>query len=166
MGSNVVAVLEEDGDWHPAVVEELLDSGTFRLTFLEYGKPQITPASNIRAMEDVVDDGAEESFSEGNCEMCGRHMLLTFHHLIPKDTHSTYLKKRLPPGIEGEPTRHFLNQYGTMICRKCHYFVHNIADNHTLAKEYNTVGKIMAHPTIQKWIEWAAKQRVGKYRSA
>jgi len=166
LGSNVVAVLEEDGDWHPAVVEELLDDGSFRLTFLDYGKPQITLASNIRAMEVVIDDGAEDTFSEGNCEMCSRHMLLTFHHLIPKDTHTTYLKKRLPTGIEGEPTRHFLNQYGTMICRQCHSYVHRIADNHTLAKEYNTVGKIMAHPMVQKWIEWAAKQRVGKHCSA
>lgn len=168
LGSNVVAVLEEDGDWHPAVVEELLLDSSCRLIFLEYGKPQITPTSNIRAMEVVIDDdGAEDALSQrdGNCEMCGRYMPLTFHHLIPKDTHPTYLKKRLPTGIEGEPTRAFLNTYGTMICRQCHSYVHRIADNHTLAKEYNTVGKIMAHAMVQKWVEWASKQQVGKRHS-
>jgi len=30
--------------------------------------------------------------------MCDRHMKLTFHHLVPKSTHSHYIKKRRVPG--------------------------------------------------------------------
>merc|ERR1719414_2102779 len=103
--------------------------------FLEYHKPQDTLVSNLRAMDTVVDEGSEDALQEGDCEMCRRHMLLTFHHLIPKDTHPTYLKKRLPPGVEGEnpPSRQWLNSYGTMVCRKCHSFIHSLAPNTVLA---------------------------------
>jgi len=137
--------------------------GVFGVLFLEYGKPQDTPVNSIRLMEMVVDDEeAEEALQLGKCEMCDREKLLTFHHLIPKDAHSTYLKKRLPPGIEGEPTRHFLNTYGTMICRQCHSFVHRIAPNSELAKEYNTLQKIMDEPSVQAWVKWVGRQDHGR----
>merc|ERR1712224_606314 len=44
-------------------------------------------------------------------------MLLTFHHLIPKDTHKKYEGKRLPPGVDGppKPSREFLNQYAASV---------------------------------------------------
>mmetsp|Transcript_71158 Transcript_71158/g.230305 ORF Transcript_71158/g.230305 Transcript_71158/m.230305 type:complete len:416 (-) Transcript_71158:80-1327(-) len=163
VGAVVLAVLAEDGEWHQALVEERLSDSQFRVVFLEYGKPQKAPASDIRTMDIVVDDeGSEENLQEGECEICHRRLLLTFHHLIPKDTHPTYLKKRLPRGIEGEPTRHFLNTYGTMVCRKCHSMVHSLASNAVLATDYNTLEKILAHPVVQKWAEWAAKQRDGR----
>jgi hypothetical protein len=151
-GAIVLALLTEGDDWHEAVVEEALDQGArFRVVFLEYGKPQETMAENVRTLDVVVDDeGTEERTQEGDCEMCSRHMLLTFHHLIPKDTHPTYLKKRLPAGIEGEPTRSFLNTYGTMVCGACHGYIHSLASNEVLAKEYNTLEKIMAHPKAGK----------------
>lgn len=163
-GSLVLGVLTEDGQWHEAFVQSALEDGQLRLVFLEYGKPQDTAASDIRAMDTIVDDGdTEGKLQEGDCEMCGRHLLLTFHHLIPKDTHPTYLKKRLPAGIEGEPTRSFLNTYGTMVCRQCHSYIHSLASNEVLAKEYNTLTKILEHPRVQRWVEWAGKQRNGKW---
>lgn len=162
-GSVVLAVLAEDNDWHHAVVQKDRGDGVFGVLFLEYGKPQDTPVDSIRLMEMVVDDEeAEEALQLGKCEMCDREKLLTFHHLIPKDAHSTYLKKRLPPGIEGEPTRHFLNTYGTMICRQCHSFVHRIAPNSELAKEYNTLQKIMDEPSVQAWVKWVGGQDHGR----
>ncbi|CAK0838982.1 unnamed protein product [Prorocentrum cordatum] len=97
--------------------------------------------------------------------MCCRSMLLTFHHLIPKDVHPTYLGKRLPRGVEAPcacPTRAFLNTYGLMICRPCHNTVHKIADNGVLATEYNTLAKLMEHPNVQSWVEYAKKQRATK----
>merc|ERR1712083_1213466 len=131
---------------------------------LEYGKPQETPAAKIRTLDAVVDDeGTEDTMQEGVCEMCDRHLLLSFHHLIPKDTHPTYLKKRLPSGVEGEPTRSFLNSYGTMVCRACHSFIHHLATNEVLAKEYNTLEKILEHPRVQRWVGWARTQRSGKW---
>jgi hypothetical protein len=161
-GSAVLAVLVEDDDWHEAVVQKVLGKDRFLVVFLQYGKPQETAADNIRLMEAVADDEGAENLEEGNCEMCGRLKLLTFHHLIPKDVHATYLKKKLPPGIEGEPTRHFLNSYGTMVCRQCHAFVHRLADNSVLAKEYNTLQKIMEQPATLTWVKYAAQQNSGR----
>merc|ERR1711972_1079655 len=96
--------------------------------------------------------------------MCSRHMLLTFHHPIPKETHHTYLNKRLPPGITGEPTSNFLNRYGTMVCKQCHGYIHRLGSNAFLANEYNTLPKILAHPSVQSWVKWAAQQRVSACR--
>lgn len=159
VGSPVLALLTEDDDWHEAVVERALGDRSFRVVFLEYGKPQDTAEKDIRAIDTVLDDeGAEGNLQEGTCEMCSRQLLLTFHHLIPKDTHPTYLKKRLPAGIEGEPTRHFLNSYGTMVCRHCHAYVHRLASNEVLAKEYNTLEKILATPSVQRYVQWAGQQ--------
>merc|ERR1719487_543777 len=167
VGAMVVALLEEDDDWHDAIVEEALGQNSFRVVFLEYGKPQDTLATNIRRQDTVVDDeGTEELHQEGDCELCGRHLLLTFHHLIPKDTHPTYLGKQsqlASVGIEGEPTRGFLNTYGTMVCSQCHSHIHSLASNVILAKEYNTLPKILEHPKIQRYVEWASKQRAGKW---
>lgn len=157
VGDQVLAVLEEDDDWHPAVIDAVNEDGTLAITFLEYAKPQAVMAASVRQMEDVVDDdvGAD---TEGDCEMCARHRLLTFHHLIPKDTHSRYLGKRLPHGVDGEPTRHFLNSHGTMICRQCHNMVHKTETNDVLAAEYNTLQRLLDHPTIQRWVQWARSQ--------
>lgn len=159
VGAMVVALLTEDDDWHEAVIQKDLGGGRFQVLFLEYGKPQEAAAEDIRPMEAVVDDeGSEGALQEGRCEMCQCHKLLTFHHLIPKDAHPTYLKKRLPPGVEGEPTRGFLNTYGTMVCRQCHSFVHRLAPNEVLAKEYNTLQKILDQPSVQRWVQWASQR--------
>jgi len=167
VGASVLALLEEDEDWHEAIVAEALADSMFRIIFLEYGKPQDTPVANIRRQDAIVDDeGTEESLQEGDCELCGRALLLTFHHLIPKDTHPTYLKSQsqlASVGIEGEPSRGFLNTYGTMVCRQCHSHIHSLATNQVLAREYNTLQKILDHPKIQRWVEWASKQRSGKW---
>lgn len=166
VGAMVLALLAEDDDWHEAIVDEDLGNGTFRIIFLEYGKPQDTLAANIRRQDAIVDDeGTEDARKEGDCEMCGRRLWLTFHHLIPKDTHPTYMNKPAQlasVGIEGEPSRGFLNTYGTMVCGQCHSYVHSLASNVVLAKEYNTLQKILDHPKIQRWVEWASKQRSGR----
>jgi len=156
-GVQVFAVLNEDEEWHPAVIDEVLADDRFKVVFVEYGKPQIVEKTVLRAMEDVVDEDAGE-MKDGQCEMCERHKLLTFHHLVPKHTHSKYLGKRLPAGLDGEPTRHWLNTHGTMICRRCHSMVHSVASNDVLAEQYNTVAKLLAHPTVRGWIEYARKQ--------
>jgi len=163
-GSVVMAVLLEDDQWHAAVVDAVLENDRYRIVFLEYGKPQEVLFADIQMMASVVDDEGSDELEEGTCEMCKRHMLLTFHHLIPKDTHRRYEGKRLPPGVEGpaKPTREFLNQYGTMICRKCHNFVHNFASNSKLATDYNTLEKLLANESIQRWVAWANRQRAGK----
>lgn len=158
-GEMVLAELPDDGDWHPALIDEVLGQGKLRLVFVEFGKPHTAIAKDVRAMEDVVDEDAGND-QEGDCELCGRNKFLTFHHLIPKDTHSRYVGKRLPAGIDGEPTNYFLNSYGTMICRQCHNTVHRAESNDVLAAEFNTVEKLLAHPIVKGFVDWASKQKV------
>lgn len=79
--------------------------------------PLVVSFSDLRKLDAVEDDEDAGELKEGKCVMCERQTKLTWHHLIPKQTHSTYLKKRLPRGIEGEPTREFLNSYGLWICQ-------------------------------------------------
>ena len=94
VGDLVLAFLPEDEDWHCAVVDSIVE-GRLRLIFIEclrtswlgglvlrYGKPQEVLPEDVRAMEDVADEGEE---GEGECEMCQRDLKLTFHHLIPKE---------------------------------------------------------------------------------
>lgn len=78
-----------------------------------------------------------------------------------EDKHPTFLGKRLPNGIEGEPTRCFLslgaassgdgarNTYGVMICRQCHNTVHSIASNEVLALQPPGVGIMGRKSTIE-----------------
>jgi len=40
VGDLVVALLDEDEEWHQAVVQEILAGSRFRVFFMEYGKPQ------------------------------------------------------------------------------------------------------------------------------
>mmetsp|Transcript_136269 Transcript_136269/g.240285 ORF Transcript_136269/g.240285 Transcript_136269/m.240285 type:complete len:428 (+) Transcript_136269:37-1320(+) len=160
VGDIMQACLPEDEEWHPVLIERVLEDSSVDVIFFEYGRPLTVKASDLCPLKNVSDDDDGQGLKEGTCEMCERQMPLTFHHLIPKDTHPTYLKKRLPRGIEGEPTRGFLNSYGLMICRKCHNMVHLLASNSTLAIEYNTLQKLMAEPMIYRWVEHAKKQRV------
>lgn len=163
-GEQVLAVLPEDDEWHPAVIESVAEGGELHIIFLEYGRPLTVASAAVRALEDVPDEG-EGELTDGDCELCARYLKLTFHHLIPQHTHSKYIGKRLPPGIEGEPTRIFLNGYGTMICRHCHNAVHQAETNAVLATTYNTVAKLAAHSVLQRWIEYAKKQAVSnKYK--
>ncbi|CAE7569757.1 yisB [Symbiodinium sp. CCMP2456] len=162
VGDPVWAFLPEDQEWHPAVVDDILPSGRLKLIFIEYGKPQEANQEEVRALTEVADEG---DAGEGECEMCERDLKLTFHHLIPKDKHPTYLGKRLPNGVEGEPTRSFLNSYGLMICRQCHNTVHSIASNEVLAIEYNSLQKLLMHPVIQRWIEFAKRRKASSGKS-
>lgn len=163
IGDMVVALLDEDEEWHKAVVQEILPGSKFSVVFLEYGKPQEVPLANLRAMETVAaDEDTEGALREGQCELCHRQKLLTFHHLIPKDTHPTYLNKPAQlacAGVRGEPSRSFLNTYGTMVCSQCHSYIHEIAPNTVLAREYNTLEKIMNVEKIRRWVEWAGKMK-------
>ena len=92
-----------------------------------------------------------------------------FHHLIPKQTHSRYLGKCLPAGVVeaaaardllAEPSRDFLNRYGSMLCRFCHSTVHRLAPNAVLAERFCTIKTLLSEPTIQRFIAFTARQKL------
>ena len=82
--------------------------------------------------------------------MCQRPMPLTKHHLIPRTTHKKYRKKGL--------TQEFLNTC-IDICRPCHSALHRLIDEKTLGRDFNTLEAIMAHEGVQKWVNYASKQK-------
>ena len=86
-----------------------------------------------------------------NCQLCGRSVSLTFHHLIPRKVHRR-------PRFKKYFSKEELNQ-GIWICRKCHKGIHKFFDEMTLAKDFYTLEKLQANPIIAKHVEWVAKQK-------
>ncbi|KAK6533610.1 hypothetical protein TWF694_002547 [Orbilia ellipsospora] len=89
------------------------------------------------------------------CELCAREVKLTYHHLIPRSTHSRVLKKRMHP-------EYMLNRVA-WLCRSCHSFVHHCEENMELAKNWYTIELLEQRDDIQKWISYISK-RPGKTR--
>ena len=180
VGCSILAVLEEDGEWHEAVVTEKTDAGglgrapRFNVRFVEWAKVQETSRANIVSLAEVADDDAGdggEKAQSGACELCGRTLQLTFHHLIPKETHTRYLTRgslpdgvvdaALSKGLEPHPlSREFLHRYGTKLCRFCHTTVHRLAPNAVLAERFNTLEKLAAEEEITKFVAFAALQKM------
>jgi hypothetical protein len=73
-----------------------------------------------------------------NCQICQRKTpqdYLEKHHLIPKEKHGAGM--------------------GTIfVCCSCGDQIHNLFSNKQLAKEYNTIEKILSNENINKWIRW------------
>lgn len=86
------------------------------------------------------------------CEICGRDQLpLTYHHLIPKDSHAKVLKRGWHPEED-------LNNVA-WICRACHNLVHSIASNDELAREWYTVELLMGREDVQRFAKWIGRVR-------
>ena len=168
-GTSGLAVLSDDGEWRWCVAVELdakrreLKEDHLLVKFTEsmgLGKQQWVGESTFRPEWTVAcaDD------DEGQCAMCRRVMPLTFHHLIPKETVDWVLSHGLPEGQMpstcpgGQLTKEFLAQHGILCCRGCHSSIHRSEDNRTLAREWNTLDKIMSHEKISKFVAWASTQ--------
>ena len=170
VGSAVVAVLAEDGEWHEAVVVETSQATASLprvvVRFKEWAKVQETARKDVVALSEVEADDADAECGEGECEMCGRSLKLTFHHLVPKQTHSRYLGNRLPNGVaaaatsqglEPQASREFLNRYGVMVCGFCHSTIHRFAPNAVLAERFGTLDALLAAPEIQRFVAFAGR---------
>lgn len=90
------------------------------------------------------------------CELCNRMgVKLTFHHLIPRKMHGKqYIEKHFPD-ID-------LNHYGIDVCIPCHKMIHRKIDHRSLALDFNTRDKLLAHPEIAKFVKFQSKQRKDK----
>ncbi|MEO0436704.1 MAG: hypothetical protein AAF098_07335 [Pseudomonadota bacterium] len=86
------------------------------------------------------------------CATCGRATRLTFHHLIPKKMHRRqYFRKHF--------SKEKLN-LGVRVCRPCHTGIHKAFDEMTLAKNYNTLEKLLAEESLARHFAWVRKQKV------
>ncbi|KKZ68421.1 hypothetical protein EMCG_05879 [[Emmonsia] crescens] len=86
------------------------------------------------------------------CEICERDWIpLTYHHLIPREVHAKVLKRKWHE-------EWMLNSVA-WLCRACHSFVHKVASNEELAKEWYTVERILQREDVQHWAKWVARIR-------
>lgn len=92
----------------------------------------------------------------GPCELCGRERELTFHHLIPRTTHSNkWFRKNF--------TRDEMQQ-GLQLCRDCHSAIHSfVPSEKELGREWNTRERLLSHDRIGPFVAWIAT-REGKQR--
>lgn len=180
-GDPALAVLDEDGEWHAAVIadEAAAAGGGFAtaaaadgssvpgvlVRFLEWPKLQRTKRAHVVPMaaclaDDDEEDGEGGACGEGACELCGWGTRLTFHHLVPKSTHAKYVGKSVPPGLpqDAVPTKHYLGGYGVRLCRPCHSVVHRHAPNSVLARCCNTLDSLREADSIAKWVAYARRR--------
>jgi hypothetical protein len=86
------------------------------------------------------------------CEICDRDWIpLSYHHLIPREVHAKVLKR-------GWHEEWMLNSVA-WLCRACHSFVHRMASNEELAREYYTVERILERDDVQDWAKWVRRVR-------
>jgi hypothetical protein len=86
------------------------------------------------------------------CEICSRSWIpLTYHHLIPKEVHAKVVKRGW----------HHENQLQNVawICRACHSFVHRIASNEELAREWFTVERLLEREDVRDFASWVGRVR-------
>ena len=77
-----------------------------------------------------------------HCQICTRltpQEFLEQHHLIPKSKHGAKLDT-------------------IFVCSCCGNILHQIFSNKQLAKEYNTLEKILSNEKMVKWIKWIIKK--------
>lgn len=86
------------------------------------------------------------------CEICERSWIpLSYHHLIPRSVHDKVRKR-------GWHEEWQLNSVA-WLCRACHGFVHRMASNEELAREWFTVERIMDREDVTVWAGWVGRIR-------
>lgn len=84
------------------------------------------------------------------CCLCQRKVPLTFHHLIPRKVHRrTHFKKHFSKEALAK---------GILVCHKCHNGIHRLHNEMTLAKNLNTLEKLIIDDDLIRHIEWVARQ--------
>ncbi|CDM33297.1 hypothetical protein DTO013E5_9120 [Penicillium roqueforti] len=86
------------------------------------------------------------------CEICERDWIpLSYHHLIPRGVHAKVVKR-------GWHDEWMLNSVA-WLCRACHSFVHRMASNEELAREWFTVERICEREDVRDWAIWVGRVR-------
>jgi hypothetical protein len=108
-----------------------------------------------RRTDSVTEYRTRKSPIPSACELCGRAVVLTFHHLIPRRVHRI---------------RRFVDRYGKdelrtrglYVCRLCHRGIHDlIPDERVLAENFPSRERLLAHDGIARHVAWVAKQKAG-----
>jgi len=87
-----------------------------------------------------------------DCELCGRDWIpLTYHHLIPRSMHAKAVKRGWHQEWELANV--------AWLCRACHSFVHRVASNEELAREWYTVERLEEREDVIRFVGWVAGVR-------
>lgn len=93
-----------------------------------------------------------QSTRSTSCELCSRSWIpLTYHHLIPRGVHAKALKRGWAEEWE-------LNKVA-WLCRACHSFVHRVATNEDLAREWSSVERLLAREDVKEFVTWVGRVR-------
>ena len=93
----------------------------------------------------------------GRCESCNRNLELTEHHLIPKEMHNKKWCRKLFTIKE-------MNTKIVMVCHDCHAAFHKFISNKDLAKNYNTLKKLMENQEVKKFVDWVKQNDKRKFK--
>ncbi|KYH25687.1 hypothetical protein HAPAU_23630 [Halalkalicoccus paucihalophilus] len=70
------------------------------------------------------------------CELCGREIETTTHHLIPKN-------RKESPTVQ--------------LCQPCHKQVHATFTHHELRQEYDTIEALREAERLQSFVNWISR---------
>ncbi|MCJ1311424.1 hypothetical protein MMC25_005095 [Agyrium rufum] len=84
------------------------------------------------------------------CEICERDWIpLTYHHLVPKEVADKAIKRGWCEEWEREKV--------AWLCRACHNFVHGLAGNEELAREWASTELLLGREDVQAWRGWVGR---------
>ena len=82
-----------------------------------------------------------------HCELCGRQVSLTRHHLIPKRTHRFGV-------IRAKYSKTEVNSLIAYLYKVCHRHVHRTVKERQLAVNLNFVKLLRTHQDINAFVDW------------
>eukprot|EP01041_Mallomonas_annulata_P011683 gene11683-24465_t len=83
------------------------------------------------------------------CEICERTVRLTLHHLYPRETHKTLMKRGYSKSDISETIS---------ICRMCHSTTHRFFTNDELSDKYYSIDLLLNDERFFKYARWAGSQ--------
>jgi hypothetical protein len=106
---------------------------------------------------DDSDDDVNDNKTNFNCQICERYVKLTRHHVYPRETHKTCLKR----GIDTTELNKTIS-----ICKMCHATIHRIFSNDELSKNFFSLELLLGEERVIKYAKWASSQgsRLSKIR--
>ena len=79
------------------------------------------------------------------CKLCERDLDCQGHHLVPKMVSKrSIMRKAAERDIKDTDP----------LCIPCHRQMHKLFTEKELGLKYNTIEKLLQHPSVQKWVKW------------
>ena len=124
-----------------------LDPSTFR--FLE----DVWTERFQKEAEDTERADWDRETNSFECELCGRFIQTTRHHLYPKETHDWLMKKN--------DIRYTTNELRKTValCRMCHSAIHRFHTNRELAIDFCSLELLLDCDKVCKFAKWASSMQ-------